>query len=181
MTRIYHARKALLMAAAVTLAAAGTAQAQSGDGGRAAALQALVDCRAMADDAARLACYDSAAAGLEEAEAKGDVVVLDRAQAQQARREAFGFSIPTFDLFKRGEPTEKLDRATFTIARAWEATNDGQWSFELDSGAIWRQTDHEHLSRRPRPGMTVEVRSAAMGSYFMNVDGQRAIRVTRVQ
>ncbi len=181
MTRLRHVKTGLLTAAALALAAAGGAQAQSGDGGRAAALQALVDCRAMADDTARLACYDAAAAGLQEAEAKGEVIVLDRAQAEQARREAFGFSIPSFDLFNRGERPERLDHAAFTVASADQAGFDGPWTIELDSGAVWRQIDHERLSRRPKPGMTVEVRSAAMGSYFMNVDGQRAIRVTRVR
>ena len=179
MTQFTPAKKGALVAAGLALAAAGAAQAAPGEAGRAAVLQAVVDCRAVADSAARLACYDAAAAGLAEAEAKGDVVVLDRAQAQQARREAFGFSIPSFDLFNRGERPESMDRASFKVVRAWEYNNTGQWAMELDSGAVWRQTDQETLSRRPKPGSTVEIRSAAMGSYFMNVDGQRAIRVKR--
>lgn len=179
MTQFTRAKKGALVAAALALTAGGAAQSAPNEGNRAAVLQAVVDCRAVADTAARLACYDAAAAQLDEAEAKGDLVVLDRAQTQQARREAFGFSIPTFDLFNRGERPEGLDRASFKVVRAWEASNTGQWAMELDSGAVWRQTDGEILSRRPKPGSTVEIRSAAMGGYFMNVDGQRAIRVKR--
>ncbi|HEX6865720.1 MAG TPA: hypothetical protein VF122_00670, partial [Caulobacteraceae bacterium] len=91
MTQITRATKGALMTAALTLMA-GSAQAASD---RPPVLQAVVDCRAIADSSARLACYDAAAARLDEAEAKGDVVVLDREQRQQARREAFGFTMPS--------------------------------------------------------------------------------------
>lgn len=179
MTQITRAKKGAVVAASVALAFAGSSQAAPNDGARATVLQAVVNCRAVADTAARLACYDAAAARLDEAEAKGDLVILDRAQSQQARREAFGFSIPSFDLFNRGEPAERLNRASFKVVRAWEIGAGGLWAMELDSGAVWRQTDGNKLSRRPKPGSTVEIRSAALGSYFMNVDGQTAIRVKR--
>ena len=175
MTQFTRAKKGVLAAAALML---GAGAAQAAD--RAPVLKAVVDCRAITDGAARLACYDAAAATLDEAESKGDVVVLDREQRQQARREAFGFTLPSFDIFSRGEPAEQLDRVSYKVARAWQA-NDGTWTMELDSGAVWRQTDQEQLSRRPKQGATVEIRNAALGSYFMNVDGQRAIRVKRVQ
>ena len=175
MTQIISGQKGALVAAALALALGGTALAAP----RPATLQAVIDCRAVSEAAARLACYDAAAARLDEAEAKGDIVVMDREQTRQARREAFGFTLPSFDLFSRGESAEKLDRASFKVVRAWESGANGQWSMELDSGAVWRQTDSETLSRRPKPGSTVEIRSAALGSYFMNVDGQRAIRVKR--
>jgi hypothetical protein len=177
MTQLTSTQKGAFMAAGLVLAAAGGAQAASTDAGRAAVLQAVVNCRAVSDTAARLACYDAAAARLDEAEAKGEVVVMDREQTRQARREAFGFTLPSLAIFERGD-SEKMDRVTFKVARATEA-NDGTWTIELDAGAVWRQTDTERLSRRPKPGSTVEVRSASMGSYFMNVDGQRAIRVRR--
>ena len=72
-----------------------------------------------------------------------------------------------------------LNETSFKVARAWEIGAGGLWAMELDSGAVWRQTDGNKLSRRPKPGSTVEIRSAALGSYFMNVDGQTAIRVKR--
>jgi hypothetical protein len=178
MAQISGIQKGALMAAALVMAASG-AQAASKDLGRAAILKTLVDCRAVSDTAARLACYDAAAARLDEAEAKGDLVIMDREQTRQARREAFGFNLPSIDIFSRGD-TEKMDRIGFKVARATEA-NDGTWTLELDTGAVWRQTDQEHLSRRPKPGSTVEIRSAAISGYFMNIDGQRAIRVTRVK
>jgi hypothetical protein len=179
MTQFTHAKKGAVMAMGAALALCGAGPAAAQDARRATVLQTVIDCRAVADTAARLACYDAAVAGLDQAEAKGDVVVMDREQTRQARREAFGFSMPSFAMFERGN-TEAMDRAAFKVVRATEG-NDGTWTIETDAGAIWRQTDQERLSRRPKPGTSVEIRSAAMGGYFMNVDGQRAIRVTRVK
>jgi hypothetical protein len=45
---------------------------------RAAALQAVANCRKLTGDSARLACCDKAAPGLHQAEAKGQIVVIDR-------------------------------------------------------------------------------------------------------
>ena len=63
------------LAAAVLAACASSAVAQPKSETRAALVQTLSDCRKVADDPARLACYDAAAAALEQAEAKGDIVV----------------------------------------------------------------------------------------------------------
>lgn len=180
MTQFTHAKKGALMAMGAALALGGAGPAAAQDARRASVLQTVIDCRAVVETAARLACYDAAVAGLDQAEAKGDVVVMDREQTRQARREAFGFSMPSFAMFERGEKAEAMDRAAFKVVRASEG-NDGTWTIETDAGAVWRQTDQERLSRRPKPGTPVEIRSAAMGGYFMNVDGQRAIRVTRVK
>ena len=62
MTQITRAKKGAVVAASVALAFAGSSQAAPKDGARATVLQAVVNCRAVADTAARLACYDAAAA-----------------------------------------------------------------------------------------------------------------------
>lgn len=175
MTQITRATKVALAAAVLTL----TASAAQAASERTAVFKAVVDCRAIADSNARLACYDAAAARLDEAEAKGDVVVLDRAQTRQARREAFGFTMPSLNVFNRGEPEEQLDRVSFKVVRAWQAGPNAQWVMELDSGAVWRQIDTDTLYRKPKAGSTVEIRSAALGGYMANIDGATAIRVKR--
>ena len=71
-------------------------------------MQQLLDCRKLADSAARLACYDKAAATMDQAEAKGDIVVVDREQARKVRRQAFGFTLPSITLFERGEKPEEI-------------------------------------------------------------------------
>jgi len=171
-------KKGALVAGCVLAALAGATQAAAKDPDRAAVLQGLIDCRAVSDSTARLACYDAAAARLDEAEAKGDVVVLDREQTRKARREAFGFTLPSLNVFNRGETEEKLDRATFTVERAWRGS-DGRWVVETDTDAVWRQTDDINLLHKPHQGSSVEIRTGALGSYFMKIDGQTAMRAHR--
>src|SRR5690348_11419617 len=59
------------------------------------AVQAVLDCRKLTDDAARLACYDRAVTAMASAEQSGDLVSIDREQRRAARRQAFGFQLPT--------------------------------------------------------------------------------------
>ncbi|MFM8376576.1 MAG: hypothetical protein ACKN9P_11065 [Phenylobacterium sp.] len=157
---------------------AGSAPASSPAESRAAALQALSACRSRSDPMDRLACFDAAAARLDEAEKKGDIVVVDRRQAQEVRRQAFGFTLPSMALFARAEGEEKLDRVESVLAEARRGP-DGKWVVRLENGAVWRQTDAEGPARTPRPGMKVVVRSASLGSFLVSVDGQAGFRAKR--
>ena len=164
--------------AALALAGSGFAAAPAAPKVRAAQLQAIVDCRQQAEPAARLACYDAATAALDAAEKAGDVVVVDRAQVQEARKAAFGFNfqMPTF--MTGGEKPERMDRITATVESARRDAT-GKWIIILTDGAVWRQTETKTMFRDPHKGSTVEIRTAAMGSFFMKVDGQSQIRVHR--
>ena len=169
----------LALAGATTASAAGKISAQK----RAQVLQAVVDCRPMTDANARLACYDAAAAKLDEAEASGQVVVVDKEQARAVRREVFGLQLPSLDIFSHaakgpGAAVEEVDRVTETVKSASRQA-DGRWVIELESAAVWRQIDANDLANDPHSGSKVEIRKAALGSFFMKVDGQPAIRVHR--
>ena len=148
---------------------------------RAVIVQKLIDCRGLTDGSTRLACYDTAAAALDVAEAKGEIVVVEKEQMKAVRKQAFGFSLPSLSLFDRGdkgEAAEPLDRITATLSGAYR-NSTGKWVMELEDGAVWLQTDTEPLPRGAKKGSTIEIRKAAMGSFFVNVDKQRAIRATR--
>lgn len=169
--RTFFAAAALALAAEAALA---QTAAQRVD-----AFDSLVRCRQIADSTQRLACFDAAAARLEQAEKSGDVVVVDRAQVREARKSAFGFSFEGFKLFDRGEKAEPaLERVELVLERASQG-RDGKWVFHTADGQVWRQVDREPLNRTPKKGARLEVRTAALGSFFMNVDGQRALRVRR--
>jgi len=148
--------------------------------GRTVVFQSLLDCRTKTDNAERLACYDAAAGALAGAEQKGDIVVVDREQAKAVRRQAFGFNLPTLSLFDRTGKPEEIDNLSTKVERAYRG-GDGKWVFELEGGAVWAQTDTEAIPRQPREGSKIEIRKASMGSYFLNVDGQRAVRGRRVK
>ena len=148
--------------------------------GRASELQRLIDCRKIADNTARLACFDAAAAAMDQAEAKGDIVVVDREQARKVRRQAFGFTLPSMSLFSRGEKPEEIATADGKIASARRLPT-GRWEVKLEDGATWVQIDASEIPIDPRAGQAVKIRKASLGSYMMTVGNQREVKVHRVE
>lgn len=139
----------------------------------------LVNCRSIADAAARLTCYDAKVTAIDEAEKKDELVLADKAAMKEARRGLFGFSIPKLKIFGNdGKEDEKFE-LTAKIDSAYQASY-GRWTIVLDSGARWVQIDSEIVRKTPVSGMEIKIREAAMGSYFANIDGARAIRMKRV-
>jgi hypothetical protein len=147
--------------------------------GRAELVKELSACRAVIDPTERLACFDKAAAALDAAQAKGDVVVVDRQQVREVKRQAFGFKLDALSIFNKGGAKEAEDEAITTVAKAAYRNATGKWVVTLEGGAVWRQIDDEELSRDPHPGSQIRVRRATLGSFMMNVDGQPGIRVHR--
>lgn len=167
------------LAAVLALTGPGAQAAESAaSGAPASGLAALGQCRRQPDPALRLACYDEAAARLEAAEAKGEVVVVDQAQAQTLRRQAFGFTLPAFALLDRAAPAETLDSVSLRIESAQKRA-DGKWVFRLEGGQVWRQIDTAELSRTPKPGGQAQITRAFAGSYKLNIGGAASIRVHR--
>ena len=171
----------MALAAACLIAPAGASAAPKPDRAQQAQiLKTLADCRPIADPTARLACFDKASADLVQAESTGAVVVIDRQQIREARRQAFGFDLAALNFFNRGLSTEEANSLTDEVSAA-DQRSDGRWVLTLKSGAIWRQTENDPPNRDPHPGSKVLVKRAALGSFVMKIDDQPAIRVTRVQ
>jgi len=173
-------RSSVGVLAGILIMAAGATEAGSASPPppRAAAVQAVIDCKDIADGVQRLACFDKAVAAMSQAEAKGDLLTIDREQRRAVRRQAFGLVLPSFAIFDRGEKPEEADRLSAKVKSAYQ-TPTGKWVIELDDGALWRQIDDNELDNSPHPGSTADIRRAMLGSFFMNVDGQQAIRVHR--
>jgi hypothetical protein len=167
-----------LAVAGLVILLAGSASAQPKPAERAGALKAVVDCRAVADSAERLACYDKAAAALDAAEAKGDVVVVDRGQMREARKAAFGFNFQMPSFMTQGVKEEELKRLDSTVASSRQ-TPHGKWIIKLADGATWVQIDSEELRKAPAAGSEVTVKAATLGSYFLTVKGLGTIRAKR--
>lgn len=145
---------------------------------RAETLSRLTACRAIADGPARLSCYDAAVGALDSAERQGEVVVMDRAQIGEARRQLFGFEMPALPRLFGAEGPASLDSIETTLQSASEVA-DNRWVFRLADGGVWRQIDSDPVRTRPRPGDAVRVRKASLGSFLLTVGGSRAIRVRR--
>ena len=145
---------------------------------QAPAVRAVVDCRKITDGPQRLACFDAAVARLDEAQAKGDLVSIDREQRRTLRRETFGFALPSLSIFDRGGGAEEDAAQTFKVDHAF-TDREGRWQIELAGGGFWRQTDSNSLLREPKPGSSALIKKGALGSFDMKIDGQASIRVRR--
>ncbi len=173
-------RKILLIAAVCGLALAGPAAAKkAAETTTPASVQRLLACRAVADTAQRLACFDREVAGMDQMIAKRDLVVIDRERVTQSRRELFGFSVPSFGgLFGGGDETE-IKQIESTVV-SWGGNADGGWTIRLADGSRWSQTDGKPMALPPGRGDKVVVRRGTLGSFRMSVNGQPGMKVERI-
>ena len=143
------------------------------------ALSALNKCAEVADSGPRAACYDAALSALNSAVQSGEVVIVQRKEAQAAQRSVFGLNLPALNIFDRsGKDSAPLVNVTGEAKGAYRDPF-GKWVVVLTDGAVWRQIDDEPIPRAPRAGSQIEIRKAAFGSYFMKIDGQHALRAKR--
>ncbi len=168
-----------LLAAALALPAL-AAKTASPTENPAAVAQAISDCRKLTDRDTRLACYDKATDAFEQAQASGQVVVVDREQVRAVKRQAFGFSMPSLNLFAHGPKEEQIDKVEVKLASAHQDPT-GKWAMTTDEDAVWRQIDTTELYNPPHAGSSMLIRKAMLGSFFCKVDGQTAIRCARSQ
>lgn len=148
------------------------------------ALQSMLKCQSEKDDKVRLACFDARVAAFADAQAKGDVAVVDRADVTKTRRDLFGFKLPDFGLFgekeqRDGARSEGVDQISAVVRSAMQNA-DGGWIITLEDGARWEQTQAMTFGRRPRTGSTVTIERAALGSYKMKIDSSPAVRARRI-
>ncbi len=189
----------LLAASFMTFGA--VALAQSGQNPANAAvspLEPIYACANKTDPTERLACFDAAVATIRAKEAKSEIVTFDKQRVEKVRREAFGFSLPS--LPKLGFPAfggtpkaegkdqsvaaaaveEVIEEQSFTVVSTRESA--GRVVITLENGQIWRLTEAGELNAPKRPPYKVNIRTAAMGSFILTVEGRnKGYRVRRVE
>ena len=138
----------------------------------------VVDCRAIAEATARLACYDSTVAKLDEAQKKNEVFIADKEQVRETRKGLFGLSLPKIKIFGNSDEIDEIKEVNAVIA----SVRNGQrgFIFELEDGAVWAQTDKQFLGRTPKAGQKIFIRKAALGSYIAKVENGGGFRVERL-
>lgn len=147
--------------------------------GHSQAFEAVMKCRTIADDAARLRCFDEASAALQQAAERRDIVVVDREQVRQTRRSLFGIEGLRLPFFGGGdEKGEEMSQLEGVIASAFQ-NGDGRWVVRLQEGGTWVQVDDNVIALWPKAGQKVLIKRAALGSYMMRVNGQSGVRVRR--
>jgi len=88
-------------------AAAAPSQAQANN-----PLQPILDCRMIENDAARLSCFDEAAAALGGGVETGSVVAVNREEIEAVERDSFGLNLPS------------LPRLSFSLFGSRDSVND---------------------------------------------------------
>ena len=169
------------------------AQAQSGGAAapttpaRPAAVQRVHECRAIADAAQRLACFDRQVAALETAETAREIRYVDREQVRRTRRGLFGLSLPSLgDLFGGSDDDDvragEEEGITQITAKITSLGNDntGRRLYVLDNGQQWVQVDNAG-GRSPREGQSIVIRRASLGGFIANVEGRTGVRVIRTR
>jgi hypothetical protein len=175
--------KVKLLVAGLLLAAAGQpAAAQKNDKAERQLPEVftkVVECRAIADDAERLACFDTAVSALATAQETKEVRVVSREDVNRTRRSLFGFVTSGFGLFGsegEEEEQEELKEINATIASFSGAT--GSYVFTLDDGSVWEQSDGVYL-KKPKEGQPIRIRRSFLSSYMANIDGGIGFRIKR--
>lgn len=138
---------------------------------------ALESCQRIVEPEGRLRCFDEAVGRLLQAQRSGDLSLISRRQAREARRSLFGFSVPKLP-FLGGDEGDGAGELTATV-QGVRAAPDGRYRVRLEDGAVWETVERPRQGEGPRQGSTVRIRKAALGSYLMNIDGNRAIRARR--
>lgn len=148
-------------------------------------LSGLYACTEIPEASARLTCFDAATASLRAAENVGDVKLIDLASVQQLDRESFGFSLPSLGKILapkksaaslRTTPIDRID----AVIKSVRIAPSGAAVITLENGQIWRQIDSER-NFPLKPGVSVRISKASLGSFFLTLKSRVSYRVERAQ
>jgi hypothetical protein len=166
-------------------------------------LEQLGKCAAIADNTARLACYDAMSPHVKDALATPPATI-DHPPTQDEQKSWFGFDLDnlfgaapqqqtTLDKFGSDtlpaiqEKKETAENAINNISAGviqYYFSPIGRFVVELDNGQIWRQltgdTAQAHFNANGKNTVTIE--RGALDSYNLTINtGHRAFKVTRVK
>jgi hypothetical protein len=139
---------------------------------------ALRSCAKIADDTARLACFDHEVAR----DSVTDPPGKEPTPASLSPEEKLGLSerrVQRLESTGTAQPQE-ISKLQAHIVRT-SSGRDGRDVFELDNGQTWQQTEAQ-LSFTARPGDTVTITKGALGSFWLTKSpSQQAARVKRLR
>ncbi len=142
-------------------------------------------CRAEADDARRLACYDriaGRATGAAPAAATATVAAAAAAPVAATKPEdSFGREreLAYAEDQKRAEATREVGELQATIA-GLEKRMDGLMTFTLDNGQVWRQNRPDSRFS-VKQGDSIRIQPGSLGSFILSGPTKKSTRVTRVK
>lgn len=140
--------------------------------------EALRACEAESNDMRRLACYDRSVAPWVKAPAATAPAAPPAAGAPPAAAAASDFGTRNGPLDARRYAREPK-QVTAAVSGV-EQRQSGLLVITLDNGQTWIQNQAAEYFPL-KVGDTVEIRSAALGSYLLFAPSKRATRVTRIR
>lgn len=135
-------------------------------GGSAAAAQQTEDCRAIADPARRLACYDAREAAPAQQPAASGPAAPERARPEPARN-AGAIPVPA-------PATADPNRTFDSRIVAASLLRNGLYRLQLADGSIWTTGV---IGQRPRIGEKVHHRRTFIGTHYFDTEDGRPLTV----
>ena len=134
---------------------------------------AVSACRAEADDARRLDCYDRAAGRATGAAATPAAAAKPEDDFGREREMAYA------EDQKRAEATRAIGELQATIV-SLERRMDGLMTFTLDNGQVWRQIRPDSRFTI-KQGDAIRIQPGSLGSFLLSGPTKKSTRVTRVK
>ena len=141
----------------------------------------LKACRAIADEDARLACYDTKVSAILAASDAGDVTIVDRDDITRTKRQLFGFTVPDIGIFKDDDEDKEAAELLDTTITSARRVNAKTWRFTTAEGAVWEINNAPGRLSSIKAGEPVQFKKASLGFYFIRINGQLGIKGKRVQ
>lgn len=161
-----------------------TAEAQNDEGVQTPDyLAKLKECQAISDDAARLACFDGSVNAIIAANDAGQVQIVDQEDVRNTRRQLFGLSVPEVGILKGKDDKEskearELLETSITSVRYLSAK---KVRFTTEEGAVWEMNRIPRRLRTVKAGDPVVFKKAALGTFFIRINGQMGVKGKRVR
>lgn len=141
-------------------------------------LDVLAECQAISADAARLACYDTAARQISSARKSGSLLALDRDKVIEQKRGHFGLADAGQNPLGGGE-ADRLTKVTEvqTTVVSVKPASYGRFLLQLGNAMVWETI--EPLTLAPRPGTPITIKQAGFGGFKATIRGERPVLVKR--
>lgn len=138
-------------------------------------------CRAIQDDAQRLACFDRESATLVAAVKGGSVAIVDQGQIRETRRSLFGFQIPKLPFFSGDKSADEVQEQIESTVKSVEEVGRGRYRIVIaDHDAVWETIDNPMRLLAPRKGDKIVIKRGVLGAYFLRIAGQVGVKGRRI-
>lgn len=145
-------------------------------------LAKLLECKALSDPAARLACYDEQTSAIEAATQRKDLLVLNKDDVKRTRRSLFGFSLPKLPLLgdeDDKDDSNRVDEIEDKLASV-RSQGYGLWQVKLGDGSTWQTTDA--MTFTPKAGMSITIKRGVLGSFKGSINNWKPpVKIKRVE